>query len=115
SALQTLGEAAPEKLLTAREVVRKAKRVEVARSRDYAQVGLDVPADALVQIHQCDFRNMPVAPGSARLVFTDPLYHREHLHLYSALGEWAARVLQSGGLLVTYLGTSYLPEVVARL
>lgn len=115
TALQTLGEAAPDRLLTAREVVRKAKRVAVARSRADAQVAVDVPADALVQVHHCDFRDMPLAPGSARLVFTDPLYHREHLDLYSALGEWAARVLQPGGVLVTYLGTSYLPEVVARL
>ena len=58
---------------------------------------------------------MPVAPGSARLIFTDPLYHREHLHLYAELAAWAAKVLQPGGLLVTYLGTSYLPEVVQML
>ncbi len=114
-ALQTLGEAAPPKLLTARDVVRKAKRMESAASEEAAKGIADFPPDALVEIHECDFRQMPVAPGSAKLIFTDPLYHREHLPLYSALGEWAARVLQPGGLLVTYLGTSYLPEVIGRL
>jgi len=71
--------------------------------------------DALAEVHHCDFRDLPVGDGTARLVFTDPLYHREHLGLYTDLGEWAARVLQPGGLLVTYLRTSFLPEVVRRL
>ncbi|MBY0460659.1 MAG: site-specific DNA-methyltransferase, partial [Gemmataceae bacterium] len=102
-------------LLTAREVLRKAKRVGAAAERVSAQPTEVVPPDALVEIHHCDFRQMPVAPGTARLIFTDPLYHREHLPLYSELAEWAAKVLQPGGLLVTYLGTSYLPEVVERL
>ncbi len=114
-ALQQLGDEAPEKLLTAREVIRKANRVESAAKRESFRPAEDVPPDALVEIHHCDFRQMPVAPGSARLIFTDPLYHREHLPLYSELAEWAKKVLQPGGLLVTYLGTSYLPEVVERL
>jgi methylase of polypeptide subunit release factors len=114
-ALQQLGDEAPDKLLTAREVIRKAKRVEAAAERVSAQPTEVVPPDALVEIHHCDFRQMPVAPGGARLIFTDPLYHREHLPLYSELAAWAAKVLQPGGLLVTHLGTSYLPEVVQML
>ena len=58
---------------------------------------------------------MPVAPGTARLIFTDPLYHREHLPLFTDLAEWAMKVLEPGGVLMTYFGTSYLPEVVQRL
>lgn len=114
-ALQKLGESAPSHLMTARDVVRKSKRVAAAATRADAQPVSNLPPDALVEIHHRDFREMPVAPGSARLIFTDPLYHREHLYLYSELAEWAAKVLQPGGLLVTYLGTSYLPEVVQML
>jgi len=114
AALQKLGESAPSHLMTARDVIRKSKRVEAAATRA-AQPVSNLPPDALVEIHHCDFREMPVAPGSARLIFTDPLYHREHLHLYAELAAWAAKVLQPGGLLVTYLGTSYLPEVVQML
>ena len=114
-ALRKLGDEAPQRLLTAREVIRKAKSIESAARRKVIPSGPDVPPDALVEVHHCDFRQMPVAPGSARLIFTDPLYHREHLPLYSELAAWAAKVLQPGGLLVTYLGTSFLPEVVRRL
>lgn len=114
-ALQTLGDTAPSHLMTAREVTRKAKRVTAAATRANALPATNLPPDALVEIHHCDFREMPVAPGSARLIFTDPLYHREHLHLYAEMAQWAAKVLQPGGVLVTYLGTSYLPEVVQML
>ncbi|MBY0458206.1 MAG: ParB/RepB/Spo0J family partition protein, partial [Gemmataceae bacterium] len=95
-ALQQLGDEAPENLLTAREVLRKAKRVGAAAERVSAQPTEVVPPDALVEIHHRDFRQMPVAPGSSRLIFTDPLYHREHLPLYSELAAWAAKVLQPG-------------------
>ena len=114
-ALQKLGESAPSHLMTTRDVIRKAKRMAVAAAKEAAQPVSNMPPDALVEIHHCDFRQMPVAPGSARLIFTDPLYHREHLPLYAELAAWAAKVLQRGGLLVTYLGTSYLPEVVNQL
>lgn len=114
-ALRRLGEEAPQRLLTAREVIRQAARMEAAARKEAVDPSPDVPPDALVEVHHCDFRQMPVAPGSARLIFTDPLYHREHLPLYSDLAAWAAKVLQPGGLLVTYLGTSFLPEVVQRL
>lgn len=115
-ALAVLGEDAPRRAMTAREANRAARR----HARRVA--GADVPVVASpegdaggVVVHHCDFRDIPVSPGSARLVFTDPLYHRQHLHLYSALGRWASQVLEPGGLLVTYLGTSFLPEVIRRL
>lgn len=110
-ALKKLGDAAPRRLLTAREATRRAGKL-----RPTAGAPADHPVgDTLVEVHHCDFRALPVGAGTARLIFTDPLYHREHLGLYSDLGEWAARVLQPGGLLVTYLGTSFLPDVIARL
>lgn len=114
-ALRKLGEEAPQRLLTAREVIRQAARAKAAARREVVSSTPDLPPDALVEIHHCDFRQMPVAPGRARLIFTNPLYHREHLPLYSELAAWAAKVLEPGGLLVTYLGTSFLPEVVSRL
>lgn len=114
-ALRKLGDEAPQRLLTAREVIRKAARIEAVARKEAVESAPDVPPDALVEVHHCDFREMPVVPGMARLIFTDPLYHREHLPLYTELAAWAAKVLQPGGLLVTYLGTSFLPEVVQRL
>lgn len=113
-ALAVLGGDAPRRSMTAREARPAANRLATRPARAVPGAAT-TPAEGAVQVHQCDFRELPVAPGSARLVFTDPLYHREHLALYSALGEWAVRVLEPGGLLVTYLGTSYLPEVVRRL
>ena len=115
-ALTVLGEEAPRRVMTAREASRAARRHAARAAKSEGLVAVAPVADADdCGVHHCDFRELPVAPGSARLVFTDPLYHRLHLPLYSALGEWAKRVLEPGGLLVTYLGTSFLPEVVRRL
>jgi hypothetical protein len=53
--------------------------------------------------------------SSVDLIFTDPPYGRESVPLYHDLGAIAARVLQPGGSLVTYLGQSSLPDVVNAL
>jgi site-specific DNA-methyltransferase (adenine-specific) len=76
-ALTKLGDAAPKRLLTAREATRRAGKM-----RPETTAPVDPPLhDPLVEVHHCDFREMPVENGSARLVFVDPLYHREHLGL----------------------------------
>jgi ParB-like chromosome segregation protein Spo0J len=113
-ALAVLEEDVPRRAMTAREARRAASR-RTARPASAVQVAVLHDDEGAVQVHHCDFRAWQVAPGSSRLVFTDPLYHEQHLPLYSALGEWAARVLEPGGLLVAYLGTSFVPEVIRRL
>jgi hypothetical protein len=53
-----------------------------------------------------------------KLIMTDPPYVDEFVvqeEGYAKLGEWAERVLPDGGWLVTYIGTTHLPEVIEQL
>jgi len=54
-------------------------------------------------------------PGSVDLIFTDPPYDEESLHLWDALGLVAARLLKDGGVLIAYSGQAHLPEVFRRV
>ncbi len=56
-----------------------------------------------------------IADNSVDLIFTDPPYHAEHLELWSELSEFAARVLKPGGILLSYSGQIFLPDVLNRL
>ena len=56
-----------------------------------------------------------VEAASVDVVICDPPYPREYLDCWSELGEFAARALKPGGLLVALSGQSFLPEVMQRL
>ena len=56
-----------------------------------------------------------IPDNSIDLIFTDPLYDREHMPLYANLAEVADRVLKDGGSLVTYIGQYALPETLDYL
>lgn len=56
-----------------------------------------------------------IPDGSVHAIITDPPYGRDHLPLYSRLGELAARVLVPGGICLVMTGQSHLGEVLARL
>jgi DNA modification methylase/ParB-like chromosome segregation protein Spo0J len=48
------------------------------------------------------------------LIFTDPPYSTEHIHIYSELAYLANRVLKPGGSIVTYIGQHNLPEILDK-
>ena len=56
-----------------------------------------------------------VKDGSVDLIWVDPPWNREWLPQWADLGQFAARVLTSGGLLVTYAPVAYLDRVHASL
>ncbi len=60
-------------------------------------------------------RGAELADASVDLIFTDPPYPKLHLPCYSELSDLAARVLKPDGMLVSYAGQLYLPEVLRRL
>ena len=64
-----------------------------------------------------DFRRLSedIPEDAVDLIFTDPPYNRESLHIYSDLGRIAARVLRPGGSLITFIGQYALPEILDRL
>lgn len=49
------------------------------------------------------------------VIFTDPPYAVEHMHLYGRLAEWAPQVLAADGVLAVMTGQTYLPGVFAEL
>lgn len=51
-----------------------------------------------------------IPDNSIDMIFTDPPYHKEYLHLYEWLATEAERVLKPGGALLTYIGNYYKGE-----
>jgi DNA methylase len=82
-----------------------------------AERGLSVVLPQHLQLLHGDFMTVgsQIADNSVSLVFTDPPYHEKHLDLWSNLGQFAARVLKPGGLLVAYSGQAFLFSVLSRL
>lgn len=65
-----------------------------------------------------DFRDVcrkEISDDSIDLIFTDPLYNKQDLHLYEQLGIEAARMLKEGGSLVMYAPNYALPELFEYL
>jgi hypothetical protein len=69
--------------------------------------------DDAVTLYHGDAREAlaDLTPGSVDLVLTDPPYPAEFLPLYGVLGEQSARLLRSGGHLVSLCGHYQLPDV----
>ncbi|MGA6989908.1 MAG: DNA methyltransferase [Nitrososphaeraceae archaeon] len=77
-------------------------------------------ASSRIKLLQGDMRKFAydaelIPDNSIDLLFTDPLYDREHIPLYANLAEVADRVLKDGSSLVTYIGQYALPEVLDYL
>ncbi|HSF50416.1 MAG TPA: DNA methyltransferase [Nitrososphaeraceae archaeon] len=57
-------------------------------------------------------KGQEISDESIDLIFTDPPYATEHIHIYSELAALANRVLKPGGSVVTYIGQHNLPEIL---
>jgi ParB-like chromosome segregation protein Spo0J len=63
------------------------------------------------ELFEGDFRDIApakIANNSIDLVFTDPPYNYESLHLYKDLAKLASRVLKPGGSLITYFAQHHI-------
>lgn len=58
---------------------------------------------------------LKLSDSSVDMIFTDPPYHNEHLNVWNDLGTFASRVLKPGGILLSYSGQLFLPQVLASL
>jgi hypothetical protein len=78
-----------------------------------------MPVSKPVSIYHTRFQDLErvaaLKPGWAQLFLTDPPYNGAWLPQWGELGAFAARLLAEGGLLVTYTGKMYLPQVMAAL
>ncbi len=64
-----------------------------------------------------DFREVgqQVPDSSVDLIFTDPPYPKEYLPIWADLSAFGKRVLKPSGMLISYTGAMYLPDVINLL
>src|SRR6266567_7191369 len=55
-----------------------------------------------------------IPDNSIDLIFTDPPYDKESIHLYAWLAEAAARILKPSGFIIFYVGNLYTDETMAE-
>jgi site-specific DNA-methyltransferase (adenine-specific) len=68
-----------------------------------------------ISLYKGDFRNVAfnkLQADSVSLIFTDPLYDKESLHLYKDLAKLSEIVLKPGGSLITYIGQYAWHEIL---
>jgi site-specific DNA-methyltransferase (adenine-specific) len=63
----------------------------------------------------CRILGRDVPDNSVDLVFADPPYLKEYIHLYGWLAEWSARVLKPEGFLLAYSGNYWKAAVMNHL
>ena len=74
-----------------------------------------VKVELAAGLHRGDFRELAhqIADNSVELIFTDPPYDGESVHLYESAAQVAARILKPGGSFIAYSGQRHLPDVLA--
>lgn len=107
--LRELGADAPQRAMLPHNLNRTVR--EVRRTRTPPQP----PLKGHVQIEHCDFRKLKLEPASVDLIFTDPLYGKKYLPLYSDLAGFAAQFLKPDGILMAYVPQVYFNQVIRRL
>ena len=114
AALATLGDDAPRKPVSLKQLEREAKkkvRANLVRGRYHK------PDDsAPIRLYHSDFRDLEqvarIEPGSVDLVLTDPPYNKAFAANFDELAEFAARVLKPGGVFACYLGVIQMASAI---
>ncbi|MBI1249011.1 DNA methylase [bacterium] len=114
AALATLGENAPRKAVTLKQLEREAKNVE---RKGRTRVRYRKPDDhAPIRLYHSDFRGLEriarIQPGSVDLILTDVPYDREFTKQFDDLGSFASRVLKDGGVFCVYLGVIQVADAI---
>ena len=113
--LDELGDEVPETTLN----VRKLRSLAAQQRRQEIEADPVAKLPARIQIKHCSYEELRLKPESVSLFLTDPPWSqdRETLALWDGLGAMASRVLEPGGLLLTYAGQAGLPrwlEILGR-
>lgn len=66
------------------------------------------------RLQACRFQDLNVEAGSVHLILTDIPYGADFVPELPGLAEFATRVLAEGGLFVTAVGKSYLPDYITE-
>lgn len=103
---------ADKKATNVKEAVKVVKQEE--RQEVFVKTEVDLTH---YNIYLCDITDLSshVAANSVDVIITDPPYPQEFLHVYDALGKFAAHALKPGGSLIAMVGQSYLPSILSML
>ncbi len=95
------------------DIVRRNKKEMLLKS--IAEQGIKLPDN--LRLIEGDFRLVSKVIPNDRLdlIFTDPLYAKKDIDLFTDLGQLAYKKLKEGGNLVTYCGTGTLLEAGNRI
>ena len=114
AALATLGEDAPRKPVTLKQLEREARNKE---RKNQARGRYRKPDDhAPIRLYHSDFRDLEevgrIQPGSIDCIVTDVPYNREFTKQFEDLGSFAARVLKDGGVFCVYVGVVQVADAI---
>jgi site-specific DNA-methyltransferase (adenine-specific) len=68
-----------------------------------------------ITCHCCDFRNLPIEPGTVDAVVTDIPWEDDWLPNVAKFAEWCAEVLKPNGVMVTWYGMGHAARCIAEL
>ncbi len=116
-ALETLGETAPRKSVTLKQLEREAKEKERSSTQ---RVKYQKPREqAQIRLYHSTFQKLEdtasIEPGSVDLVLTDVPYAREFAPQFDELANFAARILKDGGIFAVYLGVVQVADAIMSL
>jgi 16S rRNA G966 N2-methylase RsmD len=106
---ETQEDIAADLKITQPRVAQICKKADVRKKMETGGALIDNPGIILG-----DFRGITLKDKAA-LVFTDPPYDRESLHLYGDVAKWAKENLIEGGNLLVYAAQYAIPEITAMM
>lgn len=114
NACQIAGDNLPGKTIELKRVERIARQTQ---SQELREQEYDDYKASDIQLLLGDFneKGNEIADESVDVIFTDPPYPKEFLPIWEDLGRFSKRVLKPGGLLITYSGNLYLPQIYGML
>ena len=113
-ALATLGDDAPKKAVSLKQLKREAKKkLRTQQRRDRYRK----PSDkAPIRLYHSDFRDLEeiarIDEGSVDLLFTDVPYNKNFTKQFEELGAFARRVLKDGGVFCVYVVVVQVAEAI---
>lgn len=93
----------------------KRKKTDACKRQVDCVVMLPVYDRDGITLYNCDFQNIMPALRQVDLIFTDPPYLKEYVHLYEELSRFAANSLKDGGLAFVYATDYYFDETFPKM
>jgi site-specific DNA-methyltransferase (adenine-specific) len=113
--LEQLGDEVPATTIN----VRKLRSLAAQQKREAIDAAPITKLPPRITLKHCSYDELRLKPASVSLLLTDPPWSqdRKTLAVWDGLGAMASRVLEPGGILLTYAGQAGLPrwlEILSR-